>query len=448
MSQPTPRVVGTGPLDLPGPSASVSAARAPGSRAGLSPLGLGTRIAILLCASGLYFMSFFQRVAVPGTIFDEVQSAFSLSASGVAALGAVYLYLYSGLQPLAGILSDAWGPGRTLLASGLFLSLGALAFPCATSVALLYLTRALVGMGAALVYVSMTKELDELFGERVFPLVLAVGLVLGYAGGLFGTYPFERLVAAQGWRQALFEVGLAGALLWIVAVLLLGRCGRLERRPAGRLGVWVKTVLKNPDFLALTLSGSINFAIGFLLQATLGKKFLQDVCGVPSAEAAAFTFTMMLVCMTGVFCNGVVARHTHRRRPFVVLAACLTLTTSLLLLAGTHFGLSRGFFLACYALLGLAYSFAVIYGTAAKELNPREAAGTSIGLMNTGVYLTVAVVTSLAGAILDAYSTQAVRTATAVVYPREAYRAVFVLCVVLAVISCASALRLRERPQT
>jgi hypothetical protein len=77
-------------------------------------------------------------------------------------------------------------------------------------------------------------------------------------------------------------------------------------------------------------------------------------------------------------------------------------------------------------------------------VTPREPA---IGLMNTGVYLTVAGVTTLAGAILDAYSGQAVHTATAVVYPREAYRAVFILCVVLAVISCASDLRLRERPQ-
>ena len=90
-----------------------------------------TRIAVLLCLSGIYFMSFFQRVAVPGTVFDEVQSEFGLSASGVAALGTLYLYLYGALQPLAGILSDSWGAGRTVLLSGLLLSVGAVAFPCA-----------------------------------------------------------------------------------------------------------------------------------------------------------------------------------------------------------------------------------------------------------------------------------------------------------------------------
>jgi sugar phosphate permease len=154
---------------------------------------------------------------------------------------------------------------------------------------------------------------------------------------------------------------------------------------------------------------------------------------------------MMLVCLTGLFTSGVVARYTRRRRPLALAASAITLVAAGLLLAGTILGLPRGFFFGCFIFLGVGYSFGVVYGTAAKELNPREAAGTSIGLMNTGVYLTVATVTSAVGAILDAYSSSAARTASAIVYPREAYRAVFALCVVLALISCVCALRIRER---
>jgi MFS family permease len=404
-----------------------------------------TRIAILLCISGIYFMSFFQRVAVPGTVFDEIQSEFGLSASGVAALGTIYLYLYGGMQPLAGILSDSWGAGRTVLVSGLLLSVGALAFPCAGSVAVLYLTRALVGLGAAMVYVSLTKEVDELFGERDFPLFLGLGVMLGYAGGLFATYPLARLVQGQGWRQALFEVGGVCLLVWFAALVLLQRTGRLGRRTHAGFGGWVKVVLRNPGFLALTASGTINFSIYFLLQATLGKKFLQDTCGVPPATAAAFTFTMMLVCMTGIFLGGILARHSARRRPFILCGSLLTLAAATLLLLGVVCPAPRGYFLACYALLALASSFSVIYTTAAKELNPREAAGTSIGLLNAGAYFGVALLTSAVGIILDAYAGQAVKTATAVLYPREAYRTVFALCAALAAVSCLCAWRVRER---
>ncbi len=404
-----------------------------------------TRIAVLLCLSGIYFMSFFQRVAVPGTVFDEVQSEFGLSASGVAALGTLYLYLYGALQPLAGILSDSWGAGRTVLLSGLLLSVGAVAFPCAGSVSALYLTRALVGIGAAMIYVSLTKEVDELFGDRDFPFFLGIGVMLGYSGGLFATYPLARLVQGQGWRQALFGVGLAGILIWVAAALLLRRTGRLEQRAHSRFGGWVKVVLRNPGFVVLTTSGTINFAIYFLLQATLGKKFLQDTCGVPPSTAAAFTFAMMLVCMTGIFLGGLLARHSRRRRPFILCGSLLTLTAAAALLLGVTCALPRGYFLATYTLLALASSFSVIYTTTAKELNPRAAAGTAIGLLNAGAYFGVALLTSAVGIILDAYAGQAVKTSAAVLYPRAAYQSVFALCVLLAAVSCLCAWCVRER---
>jgi MFS family permease len=390
-------------------------------------------------------MSFFQRVAVPGTVFDEIQSEFALSASGVAALGTVYLYLYGGLQPLAGILCDSWGAGRTVLLSGLLLSVGALAFPCSESVAVLYLTRALVGIGAAMAYVSLSKEVDELFGARDFPFFLGLGMMLGYSGGLFATYPLARLVQGQGWRQALFEVALVGAFVWLAAVVLLRRTGRLGRRPHAGFGGWLKVVLRNPGFLALTVSASINFSIYFLLQATLGKKFLQDTCGVPSASAAAFTFTMMLVCMASILLGGLLARYSRRRKPFMLCGSLLTLSAAVLLLVGVMTAPPRGYFLACYMLLALASAFSVIYTTTAKELNPRAAAGTSIGLLNAGAYLGVALLTSAVGCILDVYASHAVKTAAAVLYPRAAYRTVFALCVALAAVSCLCAWRVRER---
>ncbi|NLF19746.1 MAG: MFS transporter [Lentisphaerae bacterium] len=405
---------------------------------------LSIRIAILLGVSGLYFMSFFHRVAVPGTVSDDVQADFNLSASGVAALGSIYLFVYSGLQPLAGLLADAWGPGRTLLLSGLLLSIGGLLFPQAESVTTLYLTRGLVGVGAAFIYVSMLKEFDELFGERSFPIALGVGIVLGYAGGLFGTLPFERLMAHQGWRQALQMVALGGTAAWVLAMLFMAGAGRLKRRRCERFGGWVGHVLRNRDYLALTASCSVTYAIGFLLQATIGKKFLQDVCGISSDQAAGFTFAMMLACMTSVFLSSLVAQRTRRRRPFVILAAVMILAASLMLLIGAQFVLSRGYFLGCYILLGAAYSFTVFYATAAKELNPREAAGTAIGLMNAGVYLMVALLTAVSGVVLDAYAEGVTQIGGQRVYPPEAYRAVFALCALMALVSCGCAWSVRE----
>jgi hypothetical protein len=39
--------------------------------------------------ASVYFFSYVQRTAIPGTIFDELQVDFSLAAASVAALGAL-----------------------------------------------------------------------------------------------------------------------------------------------------------------------------------------------------------------------------------------------------------------------------------------------------------------------------------------------------------------------
>jgi hypothetical protein len=70
-----------------------------------------------------------------------------------------------------------------------------------------------------------------------------------------------------------------------------------------------------------------------------------------------------------------------------------------------------------------------------KELNPPGLLGTAIGTLNAASYLTVAVVTTAAGAIMDRYESAATRTEAAVVYPREAYLSILGLCLALSALA-------------
>ena len=49
---------------------------------------------MLVGMTALYFISYFQRVAVPGTVFNELQVDFNASAVAITALGALFLYIY------------------------------------------------------------------------------------------------------------------------------------------------------------------------------------------------------------------------------------------------------------------------------------------------------------------------------------------------------------------
>ena len=73
--------------------------------------------AMILAMAGLYFFSFFQRVAIPGAIFNDIQTEFSISAEEVTRLSAIYLFVYAVMQPFAGLLADRFGGVRVVVVS-------------------------------------------------------------------------------------------------------------------------------------------------------------------------------------------------------------------------------------------------------------------------------------------------------------------------------------------
>ena len=402
-------------------------------------------LTILISLNAVYFFSYFQRVAVPGTIFDELQTAFGVTAGAIAGLGAVYLYVYSGMQLVAGVLNDRFGAARVLVAGGLLMSVGAILFPLAPSLVWLYAARVLIGLGGSLIYLSVVKSLDSLFGHALFPQYLGISVFLGYSGGLAGTFPFERLVHLVGWREALLIAGVFSLGAWAVTTLLLRTTRRLPHAPQSGSRLRLAEVVRNRPTRPLILGGAINFAIFFVLQATIGKKLLLDHLHVSSAAAASFTFLMMLASMTSALAGGFILRLIGgRRKPLLMTAATMTVTGCALLLVSMMVGLGATWFLSGYVLLGLASISTAASASLTKELNRPEAVATAIGFSNSCCYLAVAVLANVAGWILDAFSGRAVATAAAVVYPREAYTCLLGLCCLLTVVSFTAYLTVRD----
>ncbi|MBU4200678.1 MAG: MFS transporter [Verrucomicrobia bacterium] len=404
-----------------------------------------TALWALLLMSLVYFFSYFQRVAIPGTIFDELQSEFGVSAGAIATLSSLFLYIYGGLQIAVGLAADRWGGARVLLAGGLLLSLGALWFPLAHSFPELYASRILVGLGASSIFISIVKEIDTLFESRHFAPMLCIVLFIGYSGGLFATFPFERMVAWMGWRPSLLITGVLYAAIFLTAAILLKRFAGPRAEPSPKVDLYLKDILGNPHIYPVVFSGAVNFAIYFIWQAVFGKKMLTDVCGFSSAGAASVTFYMMLIGMIFVTASGFLSRLMgNRRKPVMIAGIILTLIAlALMTLSLTPHPHPR-WMLTGYLMLGIASSASVMFSCTMKELNPERAAGTSVGFGNSACYLAVAVIVNGAGALMDLFRDQAISSSSALVYPPSAYRAILFLCLVLAAISAISVFFIRE----
>ncbi len=402
---------------------------------------------ILLGMTGIYGFGFFQRVAVPGAIFDALQRDFAASAAAIAGLSAVYLYLYGGLQLVAGVLADRVGAAREVLLGGILLTAGSLLFPWAATMPWLYAARALVGIGASLLYISLLKVLADLFAPRRFALLVGVVIFLGYAGGLAGTYPFERLAAFCGWRRALLGAGLGCALTVAGTGLLLKRAGLLRAPPGVASSVMLGTVLRNRACWPNLAIAPLHFPVYFVVQSTIGIKLLRDVCGLASATAAGVTFLMMLTTMVAALAGGWVLRGCGYRHVPVIRGTIGCTTAGMLLLAGgLHLQRGPGWFLAAYLLLALASLGSSAGASLMKALNDPRAVGTALGLGNGIAYLGVALLANAAGMILDHYRGQALGVGDAWRYPVAAYQAIAWMCLACCGMALALSLLLREAP--
>jgi len=422
---------------------------APGSRAGTG-LARATPAALLAMAS-IYFFSYFQRTAIPGTVFDQLQTEFGLPASGVAALGSLFTWIYGGMQIVVGIVVDGWGGRRSLLAGGLALALGSLLFPLAHALPLLFAARALTGFGASFMYLSIVKEIGTRFGQEHFPALLGGLLAVGYCGGMTATLPFERAIAAIGWRPALL-IEAALSFLALSAAWLMppsAATGPLQA-PRPSLKPLVE-VFRNRACLPSFATSFINFPIFFVVLTVLGKKFLQDFAGLDSPSAAATMLAMSATSALAVVAGGLLPRAIGGlRKPILVGASAIVVLATALLLAGTLLAAQAWVFLAGYLLIATAIGLGgPSAGATMKDLNRLEVMASGISVTNALSYIGCGTVAQACGMILDHYHPAGLAQDAILVYPSAAYVALFSFLGLLSLLNFALSLAIPEtRPSS
>jgi MFS family permease len=414
-------------------------------------------IALLASMCLLYFFAYFQKMGVPGTIFNELQTDFGLSAGGVSTLAAVFLYVYGGMQIPAGLLIDRFGGARMLLSGGVLVVAGSLLFPLSPGLPLLYGARVLIGVGSSFIWLGILKEIAEMYPARDFAVMVGLVVFIGYSGGLVGTLPFERAADAWGWRGTLLGVAAATAAGFALFALVASRRLRVPappREPAARGSGGRRAasslaplgqVLANREGWPLLVSYPVQFALYFAVQGSIGKKMLQDAAGFTSAGAAAVTFAMAAISILCASTAGWVSRLAgERRRPLIVAGGASGFAACLGGFLALAFGARPAALVASFLLLAFSTIGATINTAAFKEHNARANAGTAVGVLNGCTYLLIGGLSNGAGWILDAFQAGAVRTSTAVIYPLAAYRTLFLVLMVLSLFSFLTGLRVRE----
>ena len=394
-----------------------------------------TRLAFAVMLA-VYGLCYFQRTAVPGTIFNELQQEWHLSASAIVAIGSVFLWVYGSMQLVAGIAVDRFGGTRMFLFGGLFVVAGAVLFPLARTPSLLYVSRALSAFGDSFIYLGIIKEVHLLFDARRFARLAGVVLFVGMVGGMLAMLPFERATHFFGWHAALLTMSglMTGAV--IANFLVLPKLQHFVPPTTAFTLQPVWEILRNRRNWPIFIGGFITFPIYFVLQVGIGKKFIQDFVGLSSRQAATFTLIMITVSAGLCLASGFLLQRTGgRRKPYLLFAAALPLVACVLLLLGVLGHAGAWVFLASYILLATSNVSTPIGATVIKELNDPRHMAQALAVVNTISYFGVALLLMLSGLVLDLFRSGAQQTATGLIYPAQAYVILFAIFTGLAVVA-------------
>lgn len=381
--------------------------------------------------ASLYFVGYFQRVA-PAVMVDELMRDFSIAATRLGNLSAIYFYTYAAMQIPSGLLADAVGPRRVGTAAAVVATIGIILFALADSLWMATLGRALVGASVAVAFVACMKLAGHWFPANRFATVTGVALLIGNLGGVLAGVPLSEAVAGMGWRMAML-ISAGATLVLAAAVWLWVRDDPCERgyashaHPEALNRVMsprrsLKLVVSERDTWLLFFAGGLAAAPVLTFAGLWGVPYLVQVHGLERSHAALFTTTMLLgFAIGGPLLGALSDRMGRRKLPYLgatlVHALCWV---SFLVIDKPSAAVLYGLFAAIgFSAGGLIIGFAF-----AREANHPGAAGTVGGVVNMAVLGFAAIQQSAMGWILDR-NWQGAMIEGARIYDAAAYHAAF-----------------------
>lgn len=165
-----------------------------------------------------YILVNFHRLC-PAVVAVDMMRDLHAGGALLGLLGSAYFYPYALMQLPAGLLSDSWGPRRTITLFFSVAFIGSLLLGLAPSLFWAVVGRTLVGLGISMLFVPTMKVLAEWFRIREFATMTGILMAMGGLGVLTAAYPLALLSNWIGWRLSFVIVGfftlLLAILIWI-----------------------------------------------------------------------------------------------------------------------------------------------------------------------------------------------------------------------------------------
>lgn len=393
-----------------------------------APPGGRRALGVWLTGVAVYFLAVFHRssLGVAGIVATQ---RFDISASQLSTFTVLQLLVYAGMQIPVGVLIDRYGAKRLLLTGAFLMTAAQLGFALTATYAGAVVARVFVGMGDAMVFISVLRLVAAWFPPRRNPVMTAWTGLIGQCGALVAAIPLARALSDYGWTPTFVASAAIGVLLGVLVVLVVrdvppGFPPARNLRPVREVARDLAAAWRDPG---TRLGLWIHFTSAFgtnVLALLWGYPFF--VYGEHTGTAVAGSLLTLLVVTSmvgGPLIGAFISRHPWHRSTLVlsvVLAMMLTWAAVLLYPGDAPLWLLAPMVVAS----GLGGPTSMVGFDLARTFNPATRLGSATGIVNVGGFVASLVMMLAIGLLLDAqtpgagtdYSASAYRGAMAVQY--------------------------------
>lgn len=349
-----------------------------------------------------YISAISQRTSF-GVAGIEATERFNASAQILASFSVVQLVVYAGAQVPVGLLLDKFGPRILITTGALFMAAGQAFLAISVNVPMGLVGRVMVGMGDAMVFVSVLKLLPLWFSGSRIPVLTQLTGTFGQLGQLISLFPFHMILLGVGWSAA-FSVMSGFAFATFITTIAFVRNGKTwegirqgEQEPGSRIvRAWKQPGTRLGFWTHFTTAFMIN-----TFMMTWGYPFLVEGQGIDSALASGLMAVFVVVSvLLGPILGALTASHANQRSNYAlgIVGTILVMWAIVLCWPGQA---------PLWVLVLLMITIAaggpasVIGFDFARTFNPPHVLGTATGLVNTGGFMGAFVTIYVIGFIMD-----------------------------------------------
>ena len=386
-----------------------------------------------------------QRVAVPGAVFGLLQQKLSAEAPAITALGASFMYVYAISQIFMGRIVERYGGLRMIAFGAVFFSLGGIVFPNTHSMPALYISRAFMGLGAGCFYLSLVRELERCISEKNFGIVLSATIFIGYSGAFAANGPFVWLINRFGFTQSLTWIGILVLAVSLLFIAVGSQFSLTMVKTDRHIDIAsYKQVLCSKSNLILFAYASLNYALMYVLQTVIGKKFLEDFCLFSSEGASWLLSAMSIISAFSSMGLAFISRQCGGKKAFLFkISAVISVLDFVFILFTLASGIKINA-LMCLAFCTLASMTAMspLLVIAINETNHHSIIVTAAGVLNAMFFFAVGIFGNLTGFMMNLFPPESINGI--LVYGRNSYLAVFIPLFIFSIAELCFAFKIRE----